>query len=171
MNIKYKLLVDKYGWYYQEPNTDICTMISALNALKYYDKKINKKDINSIIKSVYGDQLGIGQQDFFNLLSVLNLQYDLGFFDLHYIKHMLDNDVPIILDTAILKIQNVTLTHMIFVSDYKIKNKKIYLFCSNMSHKIGSKWVPWNKIKKYSMNVNNKKFCKNMCLAIIGVTN
>lgn len=167
MKVKYKILVDKYGWYFQEPNTDICTMVSALNALKYYDKKINKKDIKSLMKSMYSDQLGIGQQDFLSLLTVLNLKYDIGNFDLHYIKHMLDHDAPIILDTAILKVKTLTLTHMMFITDYKVKNKQTYLFCTNMSHKIGSKWVPWSKLKKYSVTFNKKKFCKNTCLAII----
>lgn len=168
MNIKYKILTDKHGWFFQEPNTDICTLISALNALKYFNLKIKKKTLTTIFNSVYKNQIGLGFQDFMNLLSVLNLSFDFGHFDLKYIKYMLDHNSPIILDTLILNFDGMSFTHMMFVSKYKIKKGKTYLFCSNMSHTTGSKWVAWSDLKKYKVKYNGKSFCKNVCLAVMG---
>jgi hypothetical protein len=167
--MKYKILKDKHGWYYQERDADICALISALNALKFYNKRLSKNKINKLYKNFYNiKELGLGAQQFLCLLIHMQFQFEIGHFDINYIKCILHQKGVIILDSLEQYNKDYVYTHMFCITKYKMKNNKYYLFCTNNSEK-GSIWVPWNKIKKFYNSYNNKKLIDNFCVAITGI--
>ncbi len=171
MRKKLKLLKDKAGWYTQEPNSDCCTLIAALNTLKFYEKEINEKEIIELYKDMYYNKIGIGDQQLTALFSILGLYFQFGHFDLEYIKYMLDANIPLVVDTLIANHRTLgKFTHLVLITDYKIIKRKTYLFCCN-GVKSGSGWVPWSKLKKVFYMYNEKKFCENICFAMTGIIN
>lgn len=170
MKIKHKLLLDKYGWYYQHEDSSICGLVACANVLKFYNKEIKPKKYEKICKKYFYDDLGLYHQDLLYILNDLNVVFNMGHFDIEYIKHSLDHGNPLMFDVLMLKVsKDLDLTHMIFVTKYKILNKKYYLFCTNIAEGGGSKWVKWSKLKKYSCKCGKKYFNKNFCIRLEGV--